>query len=146
MGSTVRRSTRSRSRAEAEAVVDSWEHLPRKKNVSIDVFGLVYFVEAVGCERVKIGWTRRGNLAQRVAGLQSGCPFPLEVLAAYPGLIIHEHREHRRFKQYRLHCEWFSLSEEILGYLDALVSGANREPLVNQARGTQQDYATAGGQ
>lgn len=68
----------------------------------------VYFVEAVGIDRIKIGWTT--NLEARLTDLQCGCPVPLEHCFSIPGGSDEEHELHHRFRHARTSGEWFVLS------------------------------------
>ena len=124
---TVRRSTRARSESEARVVVDSWGVLPSARTFKFDVWGLVYFVEAVGTDRVKIGWTKDDGLEQRLATLQTGCPYPLRAVATYPGLMFHEHQEHSAFRDDWVHGEWFVRSPNLERRMRSI-----REPSVHQ--------------
>jgi len=83
---------------------------PRKMRISI-----VYFIEAVGTEFVKIG---RG--IDRIEGLRTGCPFPLRLLgqnwsndAPRTEKMLHE-----RFSKYHHINEWYYLTDEILEYIN----------------------------
>lgn len=79
---------------------------------------LVYFVAAKGGP-VKIGSTT--NIASRLVRLQTAVPKPLELLALIPGGALEEAALHERFKEHRLHGEWFRRTPE----LNALIR-ANR--------------------
>jgi hypothetical protein len=70
---------------------------------------VVYFVEALELDRVKIGWTT--NLEERLHDLQTGCPAPVELCFTLPGGRPEEASLHRRFAHARVHGEWFRLSE-----------------------------------
>lgn len=80
--------------------------------------GLVYFIEAVGADRVKIGFTS-GDPARRAQKLQTACPFPLRVLASYPGSTVDEAALHERFAAARAvpATEWFHLTSEIRSHI-----------------------------
>ena len=82
--------------------------------------GFVYFFEAVGCGRVKIGWSV--NVDARQSELQTGCPFPLRKIGYGPGSLADERALHRRFAAQRVSpsTEWFHLTSEIAGYAGAL--------------------------
>ncbi len=68
----------------------------------------VYFVEAVGLDRVKIGSTR--NLAHRLDSLRNAAPVELRLLKLIPGGLREEQALHRHFAEYRVHLEWFVLT------------------------------------
>ena len=71
-----------------------------------DLTGSVYFVEATGTSRVKVGWTQ-GPVVKRRSALQTGSSFPLDVVAAFPGSREDEQLVHRLFARQRVAGEWF---------------------------------------
>jgi hypothetical protein len=77
----------------------------------LDGARLVYFLEAVGLDRVKIGWTNK--LKRRLGGLQTASPVRLKLLAALPGSRKDEVAFHRKYKAFRLHGEWFQLTKRL---------------------------------
>jgi hypothetical protein len=79
----------------------------------------IYFVQAGGPGRpVKIGYSN--HLTNRLIGMQTGCPDPLEVLLAVKGERGDEADLHRRFKGLRIHGEWFRADLELLRYIQEL--------------------------
>ena len=81
---------------------------------------MVYVVEAVGSNRIKIGHTESRNVKTRVSGLKTGCPFPLEVLATMPGGPSQEYQLHSQFSEYRAVGEWFLLASPVVSWLEEL--------------------------
>ena len=84
--------------------------LQRKK-----VNGYVYLVHCKGTTYYKIGISKL-NYHLRLSGIQSGCPFELEMI-----YVIHsnDHRNlekelHDKFKDKRVRGEWFDLDEASL--------------------------------
>jgi hypothetical protein len=75
--------------------------------------GYVYFI--AGGPFVKIGWT--SCLAGRIAALQTGNPYKLEMLASHPGTFTTERTLHYRFRRHRTQDEWFALSPEIVEHI-----------------------------
>jgi hypothetical protein len=94
-----------------------WTHvdslIPNKEK---DVSNCVYFIEAVGCGRVKIG--KADSLKRRQMGLGCSSPFPLNVLLTIPGAEEVEAELHKRFAHLRVHREWFLLQGELLDYIE----------------------------
>jgi hypothetical protein len=78
----------------------------------------VYFIEAVGLERVKIGYTEA--LVSRLAHLQISSPVRLRVLAVVKGNRELEAKFHSRFAALRLHGEWFQMGKAIRKLIDYL--------------------------
>ena len=80
----------------------------------------IYIVRAVGTPRVKIGRTK--NVRRRIASLQTGCPYPIELLNEIKtkgcGSVIEGHI-HRAFDRYRVLGEWFELPDKALTFLSA---------------------------
>jgi Meiotically Up-regulated Gene 113 (MUG113) protein len=79
---------------------------------------MIYFIEAVGADAVKVGYTAADSRGQggkvgveaRLAGLRTGCPFPLRVLKLVEGGPPTEKKLHRMWAAHRLEGEWFRLS------------------------------------
>lgn len=85
--------------------------------------GLVYFIEAVGCGRIKIGFTK-GDPEERLRSLQTGSPFPLRVVATMRGSAEEEAKLHHRFGDLRVapNVEWFKPGPPLLDFISTLVS------------------------
>lgn len=83
-------------------------------------FGWVYFIACHETGRIKIGFTK-GDPIKRVRALQTGCSTELGLIAQHPGTPETERLLHERFKERRLHREWFQISDELRAYIiDAL--------------------------
>lgn len=80
--------------------------------------GWVYFAQAEGSDRVKIGWALDPKL--RLVTLQTGCPAPLKLLAITPGDRCIEAEYHREFAHLRIVGEWFRLGDELQDCIDDL--------------------------
>lgn len=78
---------------------------------------IVYFLRAG--EFIKIGKTT-GDPTSRVAQLQTGCPFPIEVLATMRGGRGREAKLHKKFAALRAHGEWFHASPVLMAFIDGL--------------------------
>ncbi|MFO0801428.1 MAG: GIY-YIG nuclease family protein [Gemmataceae bacterium] len=77
----------------------------------------VYFIEAVGTNKVKIGFTD-GPVESRLRQLQTGCPVPLAVRAVVEGDQKAEGRFHRRFAHLKQEGEWFELGPDLARFMD----------------------------
>lgn len=75
----------------------------------------VYFLEAVGTARVKIGWSV--DFLRRQKDIQACCPVPTQVIHTERGGKPQEKSLHLKFAACRLHGEWFVLSDEIRDYV-----------------------------
>jgi hypothetical protein len=129
---TVRRSTRTRTEAEARATVESWGDLPASRDVLRDAPGRVYFVEAVGLGLVKIGFTRVSGMDRRMEHLRCYCPVEIAILGGYHGNMLAEREEHRRWAADRVRGEWFRKSEALAAHiLDVSEWAPRRDPLAN---------------
>ncbi|MFA5186307.1 MAG: GIY-YIG nuclease family protein [Patescibacteria group bacterium] len=73
--------------------------------------GGVYGVVAEGAGRIKIGWT--DALHKRLAALETGCPFPLQVLFWIRGPRELEIELHRKCAKDRAHLEWFTHTADV---------------------------------
>jgi hypothetical protein len=69
--------------------------------------GWVYFIEAVGTGRIKIGWTAREDVQDRLTELSMQAPVPLRVVVAVRGPRRAEQWLHGRWGRLRVHGEWF---------------------------------------
>lgn len=80
--------------------------------------GYVYFIRTVGGPFVKIGWATTPS--SRLAQLQTGCPYPLQVALAVAGRESLERKYHRRFSaaRVRLDGEWFIWEGAIESYVN----------------------------
>lgn len=76
---------------------------------------IVYFVEAEGLNRVKIG--RTNNIKRRLKDLQTGSPVPLTVLYELPGDKSLERELQKKFLHLRIINEWFHFAEEVKTFL-----------------------------
>lgn len=115
-----RKSTRQRVQAKALAVAESWtsNHPARQVIRWPNRPGTIYFIEAVGAERIKIGWTEM-PIERRMRELQTACPFPLTARLLLAGTQAEERALHRRFAHCRAmpNTEWFHLIGEIISFM-----------------------------
>lgn len=84
--------------------------------------GFVYFAEAVGSDRIKVGFSSHPQ--ERVNGWKDGCPFSVVLLATIPGTWSDEQRCHKFFAPERKVREWFYASER-LRYFIRVCTNAN---------------------
>lgn len=68
----------------------------------------VYVIHATGTNRIKLGFSTKPQ--ERLAQLQTASPFPLQMLACWPGSQERERRLHRHLAQFRQVGEWFEVS------------------------------------
>ncbi len=73
---------------------------------------MVYLMNAEGTSRYKIGFAKDPNV--RLRELQTGCPYPLKIVAASNGDRDRERKLHARFSDYRQCGEWFDLPGDVL--------------------------------
>jgi Meiotically up-regulated gene 113 len=83
---------------------------------------LVYFVEAVGLDLIKIGHSR--DIGKRMRRLSTGCPAPMRLLGTMPGGEKIERHYHERLAAFRVHGEWFRKAPEVA----SLLAGINAVP------------------
>lgn len=81
----------------------------------------VYFVTAGPF--LKIGKTS-GAPDSRIKELQTGCPFPMQLVAHLPGGLRKERELHRKFDEYRAHGEWFRHEGRLAAFVQSLVEVA----------------------
>lgn len=87
--------------------------------------GFVYFIAISGSQEpwVKIGYTS-GDVYNRCARLQTGCPLSLNVLAYAPGSMDDEKYLHNRFRAFRGYGEWFVLDGFLRHYVNSLTESS----------------------
>ena len=87
---------------------------------------MIYAIRAVGTPFVKLGVSVGiGHKMQRIATLQTGCPFELVLIAQADWPNIEERRIHSRLKRLGLHArgEWFKDEGETNVIIDLLRDG-----------------------
>lgn len=91
-------------------------HGPLPKRIGA---GLIYFIEAVGGERIKIGFTAKNDPSARAKELQIASPFELKVIASFPGTLDTERRMHKQFAHLRVRPrgEWFRAGEDLRDFI-----------------------------
>lgn len=77
---------------------------------------VVYFIEAIGANRLKIGYTV-GEPEKRLKELQTGCPHKLRLVHAIGGEQSDERELHAVFAHLRENGEWFRYEGEIRLFL-----------------------------
>lgn len=79
--------------------------------------GFVYFIEALGAHRIKIGWA--ADPEERRRGLQTGSPVELvlrKTIATEDAPAL-ERSMHERFASLRVHGEWFEYGHDLVQFL-----------------------------
>ena len=82
----------------------------------VDTF--IYFIEAVGLSRIKIGFSKKP--LDRLKQLQTGSPTELSLIATIPGAQELEKELHDRFKASLSSKEWFHLTPDLKKFIDNL--------------------------
>lgn len=77
----------------------------------------VYFLKAGSF--LKIGKCT-GHPVARVTNLQTGCPYPIEIVAYIPGGLLLERELHARFSHHHAYGEWFRLADDLEFYVNSL--------------------------
>lgn len=91
--------------SEAVMSTEDWERAERQvMEFRAQYAGALYAIKAG--DFIKIGFTK-GDIAARMAQLQTGCPMPLRLLGTGPGGRFIEKRIHSILSSYRAHGEWF---------------------------------------
>ena len=81
----------------------------------------VYFIEAIGFDRVKIGWTTK-PAQERVKALKTSSPCDLVLLGTMPAKDqLAEKLVHERFSSIRIVGEWFEKTTELLAFVECPV-------------------------
>lgn len=80
---------------------------------------MIYFIEAVGVGRVKVG--KADDVKKRFASLNGASPVELRLLKSLPGYTAEETELHARWRRHRIKGEWFDL-EALRSEIEALES------------------------
>jgi hypothetical protein len=78
----------------------------------------VYIIEAVGLDRIKVGFT--SDLVKRLRTIQTSCPAPVLLIAVIRGGRETERDIHRTLRPYRAYGEWFNCDHEIATQFKAM--------------------------
>lgn len=121
------------TRTEARFAIETAHPVPAALSIDTGdscVTGLVYFIEAAGASRIKIGWTGAGDVSARIRQLQTSSPFELGLLCTMPGGMACERSLHARFAHLRVTptTEWFHARDEIWEMLSDLIDCAQSTP------------------
>ena len=84
--------------------------------------GRVYFIEAVGANRIKIGFTHRAA-TKRLRELQISSPLPLREIGSIPGTLSTEGGLHKRFLPLCIGGEWFEARPVLRQHIARLLRG-----------------------
>lgn len=76
--------------------------------------GYVYFIQAIGVDLMKIGFTTHEDPRKRLTHLKIGSPLPLRLITTIPATRYTERKIHRRFAHLWSHGEWFRLTPELI--------------------------------
>lgn len=88
--------------------------------------GFIYFLEAVGADRIKIGHSL--DVAKRRLELRTGCPFDLLLLATVDGGVTDETKMHKRFASARVmradggRSEWFRATPDLREFIASVAA------------------------
>jgi hypothetical protein len=82
--------------------------------------GEVYFIEAVGADRVKIGVS--SDVGKRFAQLAASFPGPLTLLGKAAGGRLRESLLHRRLVNFHIGGEWFHLTPGVRGLIQSAIA------------------------
>lgn len=77
---------------------------------------MIYFIRSGKKGPIKIGYTD-GDADQRLASLQPGNPFELNLLGCISGDMEREKLIHQKFEAYRVRGEWFRATSELLSLI-----------------------------
>jgi DNA-directed RNA polymerase subunit RPC12/RpoP len=82
----------------------------------------VYFIEAVGLNKIKIGTSE--DPEKRLRELATGSAVQLRIIARMPGDLEMERTLHRQFEHLRFDREWFHATKELLTFIAGLSVGS----------------------
>lgn len=88
--------------------------------IAAEIPGIIYILQAPPIMPVKIGFTRAAELTYRVKSLQTGCPYPLLIIAQTTGLPAREREIHALLDADRLTGEWFDWTPRVRAFVESL--------------------------
>lgn len=77
----------------------------------------IYFIQAGTNGPIKIGQTNNG-IKERIAQLQTGCPYELKLIWLYGGDTYTEHEIHGEFQHERIRGEWFRPTKDLICFIE----------------------------
>ena len=86
----------------------------------------IYFIQCGKNGPIKIGYTIK-NPKERMAELQTACPYKLVLLWIYKGSDYTEASIHEELKHERIRGEWFRPGEDVLSFIK--IKAANVYPI-----------------
>lgn len=98
---------------------DIYTRACRKYPKNAGKVGWVYFASAIGTDFVKIGFTTQ-QPRLRLREIQVGCPHEIEMSKAVPAFQFSEQCYHQAFWRSHVRGEWFTLSKDLVRYMDAI--------------------------
>jgi len=105
-------------------IIPAWRSLSAVKSeapwppVAAEIPGIIYVLRAPPVMAVKIGFTRAAELAHRLKGLQTGNPYPLQIVTQARGLPAQEREIHKTLRLSRLTGEWFEWTPEVERFVE----------------------------
>lgn len=76
----------------------------------------IYFIQAGTNGPIKIGQTSNG-IKERMAQLQTGCPYELKLIWLYTGDDFTEQDLHKEFAHERVRGEWFRPTKDLFSFI-----------------------------
>lgn len=106
-----------------EGILDAEPQLPKKQpfknnpklTAKADGEAVVYFLEAVGVDKIKIGAS--SHVQKRIRSIQKTSPVQLRLLAIMKGGGPVEEKLHAQFAHLRSHGEWFHAATELRDFV-----------------------------
>jgi hypothetical protein len=95
-------------------------------------FGWVYFIDAMGLNLTKIGWSMRPE--GRLRSLELEAPINMRLFSAFPGSISDEAALQRIFRDLRVKGEWFRHEGELQVLVSKVVEAYGPDPWNRVAR------------
>lgn len=76
----------------------------------------IYFIQCGKNGPIKIGKTSNG-IEERMAQLQTGCPYELRLLCVFTDVDYKESEIHKRFRHERVRGEWYRPSIRLFKFM-----------------------------
>jgi len=91
----------------------------------------VYFIEAVGLQRIKIGVST--NVGRRRRQLECSSPAKLVLIGCISGTTITERYLHLAFRAWRVNREWFDFAADLQRIVYEILAGGHALDITGQS-------------
>lgn len=82
-----------------------------KTDKSYNSEDIIYIIRAINTNNFKVGKSNKSSLEKRLQAIKTGCPYPCEIYATFPGSYELETKIHSELSPFRTNGEWFCIDD-----------------------------------